>query len=108
MDEDCIERELKRKGLTGPRLHPADIDDLITWEDYHVFPTTCVTVCCLTLRNGYHVIGYHCPIAPENYDFQIGRDIARAHAREQIWTVEGYLLKQRLWEQATAKDVHVD
>ena len=33
------------------------IDAVITGEDYHVFPGTTLTVCCLKLRNGFAVTG---------------------------------------------------
>ncbi|MBL8209031.1 MAG: hypothetical protein JNM09_32840, partial [Blastocatellia bacterium] len=51
-DEQAIEAEIQAKGLNAPRLSPEKIDAVITGEDYHVFPGTTLTVCCLKLRNG--------------------------------------------------------
>ena len=34
--------------------------------------------------------------SPENFDQAIGRKIARDNARQKIWALEGYLLRERL------------
>jgi len=95
-DEQAIEQEIQAKGLKAPRLTPADIDAAIASEDYHVFPGTTLTVCCLTLQNGFCVTGESAAASPENFDQAIGRKIARENARNKIWPLEGYLLRQAL------------
>ncbi|WDZ77937.1 Gp49 family protein [Ensifer adhaerens] len=99
-DEDAIEREIQSKGLNAPRLTPTRIDAVIASEQYHVFPGTTLTVCALTLRNGFNVTGESAAASPENFDEEIGRKIARENARNKIWALEGYLLKQWLHEGA--------
>ena len=94
--EQAIEKEIQDKGLTAPRLTPELIDSVITDEDYHVFGKTCLTVCCLTLQNGFTVVGESACASPENFNAELGRKIARDNARNKIWMLEGYLLKQRL------------
>lgn len=94
--EAAIEAEIKTKGLNAPRLSPEKIDAAITGEDYHVFPGTTMTVCALKLRNGYVVIGESAAASPENFDEAIGKRIARDNARNKIWALEGYLLRNRL------------
>lgn len=96
MSEQEIENEIQAKGLNAPRLTPADIDAEIADEQYHVFDGTTLTVCCLTLENGFTVTGESAAASPENFDQEIGRKIARQNAREKIWPLEGYLLKQKL------------
>jgi len=98
LSEESVEQEIKNKGLTAPRLTPEDIDNAILVEYYYVFPGTVMTVCCLTLVNGFQVIGEAACASPENFDEAIGRKIARDNARQKIWALEGYLLKQRLFE----------
>lgn len=98
MNEQAIEQEIQEKGLTAPRLSPAMIDDVIVKAQYHVFDDSCLTVCCLTLKNGFTTIGYSACASPENFDEELGRKISRENAREQIWMLEGYLLKQRISE----------
>ncbi|MFA7308405.1 MAG: Gp49 family protein [Hyphomicrobium sp.] len=94
--EGSIEQEIQNKGLTAPRLTPADIDASIVGENYHVFPGTTLTICMLTLRNGYHVTGEAAAASPENFDAAIGKKIARDNARNKIWALEGYLLRSKL------------
>lgn len=94
-NEQAIEQEIQTKGLT---LTPALIDAAIKNEDYHVFGETCLTVCCLTLTNGFTVTGESACASPENFNAEIGRKIAKENARNKIWQLEGYLLKQKLFE----------
>ncbi len=100
MNEAAIEQKIQDKGLNAPRLTPGAIDDTILCEQFHVFAGTTLTVCCLTLRNGYTVTGESASASPENFDEEIGRKIARDNARSKIWALEGYLLRQRLHEAA--------
>lgn len=95
-DEQSIEKEINDKGLNAPRLKPDDIDATIVAEQYHVFKGTTLTVACLTLRNGFTVTGESAAASPENFDEEIGRKIARENARNKIWALEGYLLRDRL------------
>lgn len=95
-NEQQIEQEIQQKGLTAPRITPADIDAAIVSEQYHVFHGTTFTVCLLTLRNGYTVCGESACASPENFNAEIGRKIARDNARNKIWALEGYLLRSVL------------
>jgi hypothetical protein len=95
-DEAATEEEIVRKGLTAPRLTPDLIDAQIVSEAYHVFPGTTMTVCALTLRNGFVTIGESAAASPENFDEAIGKRIARDNARNKIWALEGYLLRSKL------------
>jgi hypothetical protein len=95
-DEQKIEDEIQSKGLNAPRLNPQMIDDTIASEQYHIFSGTTLTVCALTLRNGYIVTGESAAASPENFDQAIGRKIARENARNKIWGLEGYLLREKL------------
>lgn len=90
MTEDNIETEIRRKGLTAPRLTPDSITGTIKHTAYHVFGGTCLTVCCMTLHNGFTVTGVS----------EIDKKIAFENARDKIWMLEGYLLKQKLYEEA--------
>jgi hypothetical protein len=98
--EASIEAELKTKGLNAPRLTPALIDATIVGEDYLVFPGTTMTVCALKLRNGFVVIGESAAASPENFDEAIGRRVSRENARNRIWALEGYALRNWLTAQA--------
>lgn len=116
--EKQIEQEIQEKGLTAPRITPDHIDACIVSEHYFIageaagaiysstYPEAlekcaaldCLTFCVLVLKNGFTVTGESACASPENFNAEIGRKIARANAREKIWALEGYLLKQRLYE----------
>lgn len=115
MTEQAIEKEIQEKGLTAPRLTPDLIDACIASEWYingatGVIPDDfqppvpaghtleCLTFCIIVLKNGFTVTGESACASPENFNSEIGRKIARENARNKIWQLEGYLLKQRLHE----------
>lgn len=94
--EQATEKEIQSLGLNAPRLTPDKIDAAIASEQYHVFEGSQLTVCCLTLQNGFTVVGESACASPANFNAAIGQKIAREKAREKIWALEGYLLKERL------------
>ncbi|QFT84502.1 hypothetical protein FIU88_05845 [Halomonas sp. THAF12] len=120
--EQQLETEIQTKVLTAPRVTPEHIESVIESEHYftaaegalgaykangdvHVgsMPNDLnatalplLTFCVLVLRNGFTVTGESACASPENFDPEIGRRIARQNAREKIWTLEGYLLREKL------------
>lgn len=63
-----------------------------------------VTICIIILENGFKVEGVSACVDPANYNEQIGRECAYENAFEKIWEIEGYLLRQAMWEKdETAK-----
>lgn len=63
-----------------------------------------VTLCIIILENGFKVEGVSACVDPANYDEEKGKAYAYENAFEKIWEVEGYLLRQAMWEKAeTAK-----
>ena len=112
-NEQKTEQEIQDKGLNAPRLTPDLIDSKIkairyvsgdvkpayAHEDYFAKEdksTPCLTICILTLENGFTVTGESACASPENFDKLIGQKIAYQNAREKIWMLEGYLLKEKL------------
>lgn len=118
MQDHAIEQEIQAKGLTAPRITPADIEANIASEHYfsagmgcaHVqafhigympegsAPLDLLTFCVLVLRNGFTVTGESACASPENFDAELGRKIARQNAIAKVWPLMGYELKQRLHE----------
>ncbi|SPA24569.1 putative gene 66 protein [Cupriavidus taiwanensis] len=113
MSDQAIEQEIVAKGLTAPRVTPADIEVNIGSElcftvgraaDALNVPVSescrLLTICVLTLRNGFTVTGESACASPENFDAEIGRKIARQNAVNKIWPLMGYALKQQLHDAA--------
>ena len=121
--EKTIEQEIQDKGLTAPRVTPADIDANITSEHYFTaadgvlganpafepayerlnfeIPPALelLTFCVLVLSNGFTVTGESACASPENFDAEIGRKIARENAVKKIWPLMGYALREQISRQ---------
>lgn len=114
-NDQQIEQEIQSKGLTAPRITPADIEANIIDEVYFTAaegfkgqsghdprgrinngPLHLLTFCVLVLRNGFTVTGESACVSPDNFDEQIGRSIARQNAIQKIWPLMGYALKTSL------------
>lgn len=97
MNDQQVEQEIQARGLTAPRVTPDMITAAIVSSDFHVLPGTQITVCTITLRNGAKVLGYNYgAIDPARQDWQQGRQAAYDMAREKIWELEGYALRERM------------
>ncbi|OQC04096.1 MAG: hypothetical protein BWX79_02554 [Alphaproteobacteria bacterium ADurb.Bin100] len=124
MSDNEIEQEIQAKGLTAPRITPADIEANIASEHYFTAwegaqlaywgdsdpedpkpeegepakdgPLSLLTFCVLVLRNGFTVTGESACASPENFNAEIGRKIARENAVEKVWPLMGYELRSKL------------
>lgn len=82
----------------GARVTEDDVDNAIVAEQYYVFPGTTVTVCCLTLHNGFNTTGESACVVKANFDPEVGKKLARQRAREEVWQLLGYQLAQGIHE----------
>ena len=81
-------------------LTPENIEAVIESEKYEL-PSGGMTICILTLKNGARVVGINYgAINQERQDWAVGRKNAREQAIEKVWELEGYLLRQRIFEQS--------
>ena len=115
MEEKDLEKEIQAKGLTAPRVTPADVEANITSAFYFTaaegvegasghLPNSVragtalslLTFCVLVLRNGFTVTGESACASPENFDAELGRKIARQNAVAKIWPLMGYELRSKL------------
>lgn len=79
----------------APRVSREQMLATIVGEAYHRLTPT-LTVCVLTLRNGFTVTGESACASPENYQEDVGNRLAREAAERKVWPLEGYLLRERL------------
>jgi hypothetical protein len=96
VSDDEFEKLVQEKGMTAPRVTLEAVHTCIAATDYYVFPGSQLTICCLTLDNGFTVTGESACASPENFDAEIGRKIAYSKAIEKIWPLLGFRLKDRL------------
>lgn len=101
---DSLEREIQAKADATPRWAQGQaprvtmdmVNAQIVGETYTVLPSGRVTVCELTLANGFTVRGESAVVFIENNVPQIGREIARENAVNQIWPLLGFRLRDEL------------
>lgn len=64
-----------------------------------------LTICVLTMQNGFTIVGKSAPAAVENFNIDLGKKFAREDAIRQAWAFEGYLLRERLHQAANPANV---
>jgi hypothetical protein len=104
MNEAQLEQQIQDKGLTAPRITPSDLDAAIDSVDVvkHITPSGSVLRwAVLNLKNGFSVTGKpSAAVSAANDNEEIGRQVAIDNARSELWAYLGYLLKERLYQEA--------
>ena len=77
------------------RVTKEHLESIIKNKEFHRL-TDVLTVCVLTLRNGFTVTGESACVDPNNYNQEIGESIAYENAFDKLWMLEGYVLKNKL------------
>ena len=100
MNEKALEQEIQARGLTAPRITPADLDDNIADTEIVKHVTKSGKVlrwAVLTTRNGYAVVGKpSASVSAENDNAEIGEKVAIDNARGELWPLMGYELRSKL------------
>lgn len=82
--------------MTAPKVTLDQINALIVGAQFWQVEGTTLTVCAMKLKNGTMVVGQSACVSPENFDAEIGKNIAYDDAIDKVWSLEGYLLRERL------------
>ena len=100
------ETELKahQEKIGGKRVTLDALKANITKEEFHVFPGSQLTVCVLTLLNGFTVTGESACADPAMFNEEIGQKIARENAERKIWPLMGYTLKEEMMKEVPSGD----
>lgn len=77
------------------------IDNIIAQSSFEVFHRVHEKQCLVVakLPNGFTVVGESACVDPNNYDEQIGYDLAVKHIKNRLWELEGYALQNKLYGQ---------
>ncbi|MBC9246738.1 hypothetical protein H4P12_08435 [Paracoccus sp. 11-3] len=82
---------------TPNRISLQYLEARIVAEEYlHPTSQPHMTLCVLTLVNGFSVVGQSAPADPENFNADVGHQFARSDAIGKLWPLEGYLLREKL------------
>ena len=79
---------------TAPKVTEESIKAKIAKVDYVYHHQT--TICFIEMINGFRFVGTSTPASPANFDAEVGERYAYDNAFKQIWTHEGYLLREML------------
>lgn len=80
------------------RITPEQISTLMNEAEYQVahrmFDKQCIVVA--KLRNGFTIVGESACIDPNDYNEEIGFNLAKARIEQRLWELEGYALQKSL------------
>lgn len=91
------------KELPYPRVTVESIKDSIKAVRYLLDNTT--TICIIEMKNGFKFIGTSTPADARNFDGEVGERYAYDNAFRQIWTHEGYVLRELIHKTEQANNV---
>lgn len=94
MKNPALQRQIDEQ--PAPRVTQEYIRERIASVEYQRWPGTNVTICMITMVNGFSVRGESACVSARNFDEKIGQEIAYLDAFEKLWALEGYLLAERL------------
>ena len=87
------ELEQKLEQSVAPRVTKDAIKSRIKSTDFIRIGQT-VTLCSITLDNGYSVRGESACVNPANYNKEIGEKISFDNAFDKLWPLYGFLLAE--------------
>lgn len=86
--------EAQAAGTGAPRVTLAHILAKISGVVYLAHGL--LTICVLTMRNGFTITGESACASPENFNEEYGRKLAYEQAISKAWAFEGYLLREQI------------
>lgn len=102
--EAPLQLDLPPTPPSAPKVTQADVDAEIVNETYLVLPDGRTTICQLTLKNGFTVLGSAACVHIANFDAEIGKRISREDAVNQIWPLLGFRLADKLSQEESSKN----
>jgi hypothetical protein len=104
-DDQNIETIIAALGLNAPRITPHHIAGLMAGVTYHthLIPGTTTILATAIMPSGFTLATAESAcVSPENFNLQLGIEIAitkaKALATDALWKLEGYRLKQTMHE----------
>lgn len=94
MNDGELATELQNR--PGPTVTKEAIEARIADVAFSVLPKSTVTLCNITLDNGYSVRGESACVDPSNFDQAIGERIAYDNAFARLWPLLGFALAEAM------------
>lgn len=96
MSNQSLEERIAAK--PGRKVTTEYINSRIDYETYTIIPETTVTVCHIQLDNGFSVRGESACVDPDNFDVNIGQELAHEDAYNKLWPLFGFLLAEEIYQ----------
>lgn len=97
MEECCNKEECCKE--VNPTMNNAvteqSVQDAIASEEYMTIGKK-TTVCLVTLKNGFEVVGTSACVDEANYDIEIGKPFAKERAMQFVWMHLGFIMQQEM------------
>lgn len=81
-----LQKQFEADGKTR-YVRTEDVDAEILATQYHHFHGTTVTVCVITLHNGFTVVGKSACANPDNFEEELGQKLAFEDAKQQMYSL---------------------
>lgn len=101
-EEDTLAKIETKK---APRVTPSMIEEKLAASQVKYVVSGTMTLCVITLPNGFNLVGESACVDPANFDEEIGRSIAYRNASQKLWPLEGYALAERMHSEKQAGPV---
>lgn len=86
----------------GERVTAGYIHSRIASKEFIVLPGSTVTICNITLDNGYSVRGESGCVDPANFNREVGQHYAEKQAIDKLWPLFGFLLAEARFRRTVA------
>lgn len=92
--------EVQAEAPAAPSVTIDGIHEKIARHMFFRVEDTTLTICVLQLQNGMYIVGESACVSPENFDEAKGQELAFKDAEREIWLLEGYLLREKLYNES--------
>lgn len=84
-------------GLAHPRITLEYIQSRIRHEEF-IYPdgAPSLTLCLITLDNGFFALGMSAPAASQNFNQELGRKYSKENAMRDLWGKFGFALSEKI------------
>ena len=94
-----VDKQAAEVAKTDDRVTLKQMHDKVASVEYlHPQSAPTLTIAVVTLDNGFAVTGESACADPKNFNKELGQKFAAENAIKKIWALEGYVLRERLFQ----------